>query len=78
MVRLRVDAATARAGKRPPEIAHVTPQQMREAAEALGLEAAGHLGDPVEPRGPSSAELRDRSSAESLDAADTPSPVEPS
>lgn len=77
VVRLRVDAATARAGKRPPEIAHVTPQQMREAAEALGLEAAGHLGDPVEPRGPSSAELRDRSSAESLDAADAPHPVEP-
>jgi sporulation protein YlmC with PRC-barrel domain len=38
VVRLRVDAATVRAGARPPEIAHVTPQDLREAAEALGLE----------------------------------------
>lgn len=37
-VRLRVDAAAARAGRRPPEIAHVTPQDLREAAEALGLD----------------------------------------
>lgn len=77
VVRLRVDAATARAGKRPPETAHVTPQQMREAAEALGLEAAEHLGDPVEPRGPSSAEPRGRDSEEGLDPADAPNPVEP-
>jgi hypothetical protein len=38
VVHLRVDAATARAGVRPPETAHVTPQDLREAAEALGLE----------------------------------------
>ena len=44
MVRLRVDAATARAGRRPPATAHVGPEELREAAEALGLgpeDAAG-------------------------------------
>ena len=38
VIRLRVDAATARAGRRPPAIAHVAPQDLREAAEALGLD----------------------------------------
>lgn len=39
VVRLRVDAATARAGRRPPATAHVGPEELREAAEALGLGA---------------------------------------
>ena len=38
---LRVDATTARSGIRPPETAHVTPQDLREAAEALGLGPGG-------------------------------------
>ncbi len=44
VVRLRVDAVTARAGRRPPATAHVGPEELREAAEALGLgreDAAG-------------------------------------
>ena len=44
VVRLRVDAATARAGRRPPATAHVGPEELREAAAALGLvveDAAG-------------------------------------
>lgn len=40
-VHLRVDATTARSGIRPPETAHVTPQDLREAAEALGLGPGG-------------------------------------
>ncbi|WP_341856683.1 hypothetical protein [Brachybacterium sp. GPGPB12] len=43
-MRLRVDAVTARAGRRPPATAHVGPEEPREAAEALGLgpeDAAG-------------------------------------
>ena len=35
---LHVDAATARAGLEPPETLHTSPQLLREAAAALGLE----------------------------------------
>lgn len=70
VVRLRVDAATARAGKRPPETAHVTPQDLQEAAAALGLDHA---------EGPDRTDSGGRDSAEpgGLDAAATPNPVEP-
>lgn len=44
VVRLRVDAATARAGRRPPATAHVGPEELREAAAALGLVAEGPAG----------------------------------
>ena len=64
VVRLRVDAATAKAGTRPPETAHVTPQDLREAAEALGLspeaeapsaEAPSPAADASAPDAPGSA-----------------------
>ncbi|GAA4518444.1 hypothetical protein GCM10023160_00490 [Brachybacterium paraconglomeratum] len=40
VVRLRLDAATARSGLRPPDTGHASPQMLREAAEALGLATA--------------------------------------
>lgn len=36
-VGLRIDAATAKAGLRPPETLHASPEMLRRAAEALGL-----------------------------------------
>ena len=38
VVRLRIDPTTAKAGLRPPDTGHATPQMLREAAEALGLD----------------------------------------
>lgn len=37
---LLVDAETARAGTRPPGTSHATPEMLREAARALGLQEA--------------------------------------
>lgn len=37
---LRVDAESARAGLGPPDTLHATPQRLREAARAIGLEEA--------------------------------------
>ncbi|MBB5830229.1 hypothetical protein [Brachybacterium aquaticum] len=37
-IHLLVDTATAKAGKRPPDTGHLTPQDLRDAAEALGLD----------------------------------------
>lgn len=58
-VRLRVDAAAARAGRRPPEIAHVTPQDLREAAEALGLDPDDGTGTDAETRSDREADTDD-------------------
>lgn len=40
VVRLRIATAAAKAGLKPPDTGHATPQMLREAAEALGLHAA--------------------------------------
>jgi hypothetical protein len=51
-VRLHVPAAAARTGARPPETAHVTPAELRAAAEALGLDSDGSRSERLGPAGP--------------------------
>ncbi|GAA1485452.1 PRC-barrel domain-containing protein [Brachybacterium fresconis] len=43
---LFVDAASARAGLRPPDTLHASPQTLREAARAVGLEETSGDGGP--------------------------------
>ena len=45
---LFVDAASARAGLRPPDTLHASPRTLREAARAVGLEDAAGAVDPEE------------------------------
>lgn len=49
---LVVDAATAKAGARPPLTLHATPEDLARAAEALGLDAPGLDAPAPEDPGP--------------------------
>lgn len=49
-VHLRVTAATAHAGSRPPETLHLTVEALHEASAALGLDAGPERGSADAPR----------------------------
>lgn len=52
---LCVDAASARAGLRPPDTLHASPRTLREAGRAVGLEEATNTVGPGEVAGPGEA-----------------------
>ncbi|MGP9583090.1 hypothetical protein ACT3SQ_10120 [Brachybacterium sp. AOP42-C2-15] len=76
VVRLRIDAATAKAGLRPPDTGHASPTTLREAEVAVGLDTDAADADEARGTDSDSAVASDadprRSDSATPDAADAP------